>query len=59
MIGWHTFMKRVSIKHGDIFMHSVFIFTIYSIFNIKELLGSGYDSAGYSVNLKGLTECLF
>ncbi len=40
-------------------MHSVFIFTIYSIFNIKELLGSGYDSAGYSVNLKGLTECLF
>ncbi len=25
----------------------------YSIFNIKELLGSEYDSAGYSVNLKG------
>ncbi len=24
----------------------------YSIFNIKELLGSGYDSTGYSVDLK-------
>ncbi len=25
----------------------------YSVFNIKKLLDSGYDSAGYSVNLKG------
>ncbi len=41
-------MRAIGLRSKHIHIH-----TVYSNSNIKELLGSWYDSAGYSVNLKG------